>query len=1622
MADLLARFKLIDEMSDKMSSMAERGQNMATQWERAGDAANAAFEGVSGSVASATSAADSVATSIGNIHEAANNAASSADNLSDRINDYGEAASEAASQTDYWTDAVGNYDKSALEAVYSTQELVEMGLKSADALEEQNQMMELCERSASSLSQAMEATTTIQNKLSDTVEDADKAITELADNENVSAETKEELAKAAERAQEAMDNLVRAQDEADAAMEAYNQTISSGTQDLRQLEAAAEQAAHAAENLAEANGEATDATDELSRATEQASEEANNGGQSGIDAIEGIAGALAAAGITAKVTEIATAVYDLADSFSEAEKTIIAQTGATGQELDKLMDSSLNVFASSSAESLNDVAASMTTVQTATKLTGDALEEATQSALTLESALGLEVSETTRTASALMKNFGIEAQEAYDIIAAGAQQGANQNGDLLDVLNEYSAQYAALGLSAEEFISSLVDGADAGVFSVDKVGDAVKEFNIRVKDGSDTTTEAFEMLGMNADTMASRFAAGGETARTAFFEVVNALDSMTDPIEKNTAAVNLFGTMYEDLGAGILPVLAGIEGGSVETSNALSSMADEAQSLGDKWQEAGNSISTAFTSAVEPAVSGISGALAEAAQGIGDFLNEHPAVTKAITAVGVGLGVVVVGIGAVSVASLTAIPAVAALGTAISAAIWPITAIAAAIAVVSGVVMSLTQDYDTLNGETAGMTAATREQYYELQDLNAEYEEAVEKYGENSEEALRLKYQVDELSSSFENSRQTVEEFTAEVDTLVESVSSVTDEFNNALTEINAQETGTLALIQQYEDLTKQTELTAGQQEQLEAISKKLADTYPDLTKQLDEATIGTEDYATAMKKLCEQQAEEQRQQEAQTTYIEALQKRAELTEEIAKAQENVNLEQERMDDMSTWDHIWTTNEWDDLDEYEAALEELQAAEEENEATIARIEEGWEDIAAAEEAAAGEAMSWQDAVSTAYEGVRSRIEELCTAYDEAYQAALESFEGQFGLFDEASTSSEEYLNATVANAQAAMDSQLAYWDTYLSNVETLKATSAEDLGITQQNYEALMAYAQSGSEEAAGLAQSMVDAINSGNEAAVAELANTVGEVQAKQQEASAAVADWQTSFSESLSSLEQEMQTAVESMDLSEEAQASAQATISAYVEQIRSSGGEASAAAESVAQQIETALATQIDPEVEVDVNYEANMESLEALEIPDKTGEATYKLDSAAVDDYVMPDKTAEAEYELNSAAVDEYTPDDKSADAIYDVNSYNVDTWNPPDKTATLTYNIQTVGSVPGHAEGTTNAENVFVAGEEGPELIARRVEAYANGTTDSTDFFIAGENGPELIVGEQGSTVFPAEETNRLINALNGIERDSRPVIYNSSYSGQNDISNSYDDRTEYTTYEGDSTFNTYEDVGNSYTYEGDSSFNAYNNDTVNNSYAGDIYNSSYEGYRNIYTYEGDSISNGYSYGGDTYDGDSISNGYSYGGDTYEGDSISNGYSYGGDTYEGDSISNGYSYGGDTYEGDSISNFYTYEEGGNITDWFESSIYDNARRYTESIADRKTPESIEEYRMDPKEKSSEQTKRILLEIVGSGSVEIGGNRDVDKDTILEILYNYLKPVLMSIIQNEIYEEGDLTYEY
>ena len=69
-------------------------------------------------------------------------------------------------------------------------------------------------------------------------------------------------------------------------------------------------------------------------------------------------------------------------------------------------------------------------------------------------------------------------------------------------------------------------------------------------------------MGLNADEMAQKFAAGGDTAKEAFNETLEALAAMEDPIAQNTAGVDLIGTMWEDLGPEAVTALAGIEEGA----------------------------------------------------------------------------------------------------------------------------------------------------------------------------------------------------------------------------------------------------------------------------------------------------------------------------------------------------------------------------------------------------------------------------------------------------------------------------------------------------------------------------------------------------------------------------------------------------------------------------------------------------------------------------------------------------------------------------------------------------------------------------------------------------------------------------------------------------------------------------------------------------------------------------------------------------------------------------------------------------------------------------------------------------------------------------------------------------
>lgn len=210
--------------------------------------------------------------------------------------------------------------------------------------------------------------------------------------------------------------------------------------------------------------------------------------------IDGLAGkiqsALAAAGLAYGAKEI----VDIGVSYEKAMNQVAVSTGAAGAELENLQSIASNVYTDNFGESMEDAANGVAEVYKRTGLVDEELQKATESAYQLQDAFGYELNESTQAATQLMKVFGVTADEAYNLIAQGAQKGLDQNGDMLDTLNEYSVQFANLGYSAEDMFNMLANGVQNGTWSVDKLGDAVKEMNIRLNDG--TADEALQALGL----------------------------------------------------------------------------------------------------------------------------------------------------------------------------------------------------------------------------------------------------------------------------------------------------------------------------------------------------------------------------------------------------------------------------------------------------------------------------------------------------------------------------------------------------------------------------------------------------------------------------------------------------------------------------------------------------------------------------------------------------------------------------------------------------------------------------------------------------------------------------------------------------------------------------------------------------------------------------------------------------------------------------------------------------------------------------------------------------------------------------------------------------------------------
>lgn len=322
-------------------------------------------------------------------------------------------------------------------------------------------------------------------------------------------------------------------------------------------------------------------------------------------------------GISTAVGGAVTVSVKSAADFESSMTRLQNQTGATESEMQELEGIMRDIYSNNLGDSMDDVAASLAEVKNQTGLTGEALQSMTEKALLVKEAFGFEVNESIRSVNMMIKQFGISSDEAFNLLAQGAQAGLDKNGDLLDTINEYSVHFKQLGFDSDEMFNMLVNGAESGTFSVDKLGDAVKEFGIRAKDGSDSSAKAFKDLGFNSDEMFKKFAQGGTTAEKATIDVITKLFSMDDKVKQNEIGVALFGTMWEDLGANGVKALMNVNGEIDKTSNSLDSinqnrtetLTNSIETLKRTLIDAGISIGTAFLPTLRSLTEKIQGAV-----------------------------------------------------------------------------------------------------------------------------------------------------------------------------------------------------------------------------------------------------------------------------------------------------------------------------------------------------------------------------------------------------------------------------------------------------------------------------------------------------------------------------------------------------------------------------------------------------------------------------------------------------------------------------------------------------------------------------------------------------------------------------------------------------------------------------------------------------------------------------------------------------------------------------------------------------------------------------------------------------------------------------------------------------
>lgn len=312
---------------------------------------------------------------------------------------------------------------------------------------------------------------------------------------------------------------------------------------------------------------------------------------------------IAAAGLTAREN-----IESEANKMSDA-------LGLPSEAAEEFEEVAKRVYSSGFGGDLEESFSAVTiAAQKFSEETAGGIEEIVTNANKINAVFGADVSESLAAANTLMSNFGLTSKEAFDFIVAGYQEGITGRGDFLESINEYSTQFSNAGADAAEFFSVLQTGYQEGLLGTDKAADAFKEFRVRIQDGSKTTQEALEQIGLG-DNFVDSITNGEITATEAFNTVIQKLNETDDSTVVMQAGVGLIGTQFEDLGTTAALALSTTETSLDDLAGKIDSI-DPAENLGVKFEAMMKTITTTLVS--DDAWGGVETSLGEIFDGFKD--------------------------------------------------------------------------------------------------------------------------------------------------------------------------------------------------------------------------------------------------------------------------------------------------------------------------------------------------------------------------------------------------------------------------------------------------------------------------------------------------------------------------------------------------------------------------------------------------------------------------------------------------------------------------------------------------------------------------------------------------------------------------------------------------------------------------------------------------------------------------------------------------------------------------------------------------------------------------------------------------------------------------------------------